>query len=74
MAHASAAPARAPQPEIETKDTLAVEQGSTAKIESPTHEEVACRAYELWIARGCPHGTADQDWFEAERELTSMKP
>jgi hypothetical protein len=35
----------------------------------PTHGEIAHRAYELFLARGAQHGHADQDWFEAEREL-----
>jgi hypothetical protein len=26
-------------------------------------------AYHLWIARGCPEGSADADWHEAERQL-----
>jgi hypothetical protein len=26
-------------------------------------------AYRLWIARGCPEGSADADWHEAERQL-----
>ena len=33
------------------------------------HEALAERAYELWQARGCPDGSAECDWFEAEREL-----
>ena len=27
------------------------------------------RAYERWQERGCPIGTADGDWLDAEREL-----
>jgi hypothetical protein len=27
------------------------------------------RAYARWQERGCPEGTAEQDWFEAELEL-----
>jgi hypothetical protein len=30
---------------------------------------IAARAYELWQARGCPEGSPDEDWFQAEREL-----
>jgi hypothetical protein len=26
-------------------------------------------AYRLWQGRGCPDGTAEQDWLEAERQL-----
>lgn len=33
------------------------------------HEKVAMRAYEKWFQRGCPAGTEQQDWHEAESEL-----
>lgn len=39
-------------------------------LPSPTHDEIAIRAFELWLANGCPDGTAEQDWFEAEAELS----
>ena len=35
----------------------------------PTHEEIACLAYAYWEARGHPYGSAEEDWFRAEREL-----
>ena len=35
----------------------------------PAHEEIARLAYLLWQGRGCPDGEAEQDWFEAERQL-----
>ena len=35
----------------------------------PTHEEIARLAYAYWEARGHPHGSAQEDWFRAEREL-----
>jgi hypothetical protein len=31
--------------------------------------QVAERAYFLWLDRGCPEGTADQDWVQAEIDL-----
>jgi DUF2934 family protein len=34
-----------------------------------TPEQVAERAYFHWIERGCPAGTAEEDWFHAEQEL-----
>ena len=37
----------------------------------PNHGEIARRAYELFLSRGAEHGHADQDWFEAERQLTA---
>jgi hypothetical protein len=33
------------------------------------HEKIAMRAYEKWCQRGRPHGSHQQDWLEAEREL-----
>lgn len=30
---------------------------------------IAERAYYRWQARGAPHGSDQQDWFEAERDL-----
>ena len=33
--------------------------------------EIAALAYFLWQQRGCPDGTADDDWSKAERELAS---
>jgi hypothetical protein len=34
-----------------------------------SRESIAELAYQLWIARGQPHGSHDQDWLEAERRL-----
>jgi hypothetical protein len=34
-----------------------------------THDEVARRAYDLFLARGCEHGHDRDDWLQAEREL-----
>ena len=33
-------------------------------------ELIALRAYELWKARGCPLGSPEKDWFQAEAEFT----
>ena len=37
----------------------------------PNHDQVAERAFRLWHARGCPEGSAEQDWLQAETELQS---
>jgi Protein of unknown function (DUF2934) len=36
---------------------------------SPTHDEVARRAYQLFEERGREPGREWEDWFRAEREL-----
>jgi hypothetical protein len=38
--------------------------------QAPTHEQIAVRAYEIFLARGGEHGKPNDDWFQAERELT----
>lgn len=35
--------------------------------EAPTEDQVAVRAYEIWVERGRPEGTDREVWFEAER-------
>ena len=35
------------------------------------HNDIAALAYQLWEARGCPHGSSDEDWFEAVKQLRS---
>jgi hypothetical protein len=32
-----------------------------------TNKSISELAYALWEARGCPHGSSEQDWLEAER-------
>lgn len=34
----------------------------------PNHEQIARRAYELFLARGGENGHAQEDWLQAERE------
>jgi hypothetical protein len=38
-------------------------------------QAVRAKAHQLWVDRGCPIGSAEADWYEAERllrEATSM--
>jgi hypothetical protein len=39
---------------------------STAK---PTKEEIAKRAYEIYLQKGCQPGQCEQNWKQAELEL-----
>ena len=36
---------------------------------APSHEEIARLAYTYWEARGRQHGSPEEDWYRAEREL-----
>jgi hypothetical protein len=35
----------------------------------PTEEQIAARAYQIYLERGGSDGKADDDWLQAEREL-----
>jgi hypothetical protein len=48
--------------------TAAAQPSSPSSV-APSHDAIARRAYLKWQARGCPSGTALQDWLEAESEL-----
>ena len=36
----------------------------------PSSEEIACRAYELYLQRGSEQGKDVEDWVRAETELS----
>ena len=40
-------------------------------MKTPTHEEVAQRAHQLWQDSGCPDGRDTEFWLDAERQLTA---
>jgi hypothetical protein len=33
------------------------------------HHEIAVLAYAFWQQRGCPEGSPEQDWYEAEQRV-----
>ena len=39
----------------------------------PTHEEIAVRAYELFLKRGLAPGAEIEDWLQAEKELVDER-
>ncbi len=49
---------------------------SKAAKSAPTHEEIALRAYQIYLERGGAPGNELEDWTRAERELLekSSKP
>jgi len=38
-------------------------------IDIEDQEEIARLAYSYWLARGCPEGSAEEDWLLAEQEV-----
>lgn len=45
------------------------ETPAEAPATPPTHEQIAALAKILWAARGCPEGSPEVDWFQAEQQL-----
>jgi DUF2934 family protein len=37
------------------------------------HARISCRAYELYVQRGCREGHAEEDWLDAEREILNRE-
>jgi len=42
---------------------------TTFKRSQPTNEQIAARAYEIFLRRGGSDGSDLEDWLQAEREL-----
>ena len=51
------------------EDRSMAERPAVEAAEVDTQQEIAARAHELWIERGCPVGSPDEDWFRAEEEI-----
>ena len=67
----AAASARSANPQLATGWSESLAEKKTAR--PATHEEIAKLAFSYWIARGAAHGSADQDWLRAERELVGQR-
>ena len=46
---------------------------SSQKQRRPTNEEIAARAYEMFLLHGASHGSDLEDWLRAEQELLERK-
>ncbi len=47
-------------------------KATPATTPAPTHHQIAQLAHRLWKERGGHHGSHEQDWLRAERELRGM--
>lgn len=68
-------PSKRPPAATAAEATNAVETTTTTtattSARTPSHDEIAQRAFELFLARGRQHGRAQEDWLTAERELSA---
>jgi hypothetical protein len=54
-----------------TRRGRSVQKAATEVVMS--HEDIARRAFEIYLARGAGDGEALADWVQAERELLGMQ-
>jgi hypothetical protein len=54
--------------------------GATATAPRPapkavkiTHQQIAQRAHEIWVKRGCKPGEDERNWLEAEKQLRAER-
>jgi len=59
-----------------TRISASPKKKQSAAKTRPTQDEIALRAYHIYLERGCTPGNPFDDWVRAERELTEnpIKP
>jgi len=55
------------------KSSLPTAKKARPAKNAPTHQEIAMRAYEIYLERGGAPGDALEDWTRAEQELAEKK-
>ncbi len=60
---------REPETSSSARPAEQVADDQPAGNSSPTHDEIALRAYECWHERGCANDSPETDWYRAELEL-----
>ncbi len=59
---------------VATAAAVGAVEGQPAEVApaiEPSQAEIAQLAYSYWEDRGCQHGSPEEDWLRAERELRS---
>lgn len=57
--------------ELSKTDSPQINSPQTAA--RPSHDEIAQRAYEIFLQRGCPEGRDMDHWLEAETQLMASR-
>ena len=50
----------------------AIEKKGLETPENVDETAIAALAYQIWLDRGCPAGSDQQDWFQAEADLKKL--
>ena len=52
-----------------TEEIKTVNRSSAPADAKPDHEKIKTLAYKLWVERGAPIGSPEEDWYRAEAQL-----
>jgi hypothetical protein len=55
------------------KTTSKQTQTATTTAAAPTYDQIAARAFEIYLRNGCCAGQDEQNWLQAESELRQAK-
>jgi hypothetical protein len=50
------------------KETVLPKNQASVSVDG---DAIAKLAYDLWVGRGCPDGSPEEDWYNAERLLAA---
>jgi len=59
--------------ELDSGSRLTIAAETDEQASGPDEQEIAGLAYQRWLERGRPQGSAEQDWLEAELELVARR-
>jgi len=65
--------ATASEPQNTASQLSGVEEPAMAEDPISEHENIARLAYSYWQERGCPEGSPEQDWLQAEQAVQINK-
>jgi hypothetical protein len=57
----------------EHTEQIRLEEMNEHRVATFGHSEIAELAHALWQARGGPHGSPDEDWFQAAHQLRARR-
>jgi hypothetical protein len=73
----SASTIKAPESKMSSSKTSRSTSTTISQTESarnqPSHDEIAARAYQIYLDRGGVDGSDQDDWLRAEQELAGRK-
>ena len=64
-----ATPKRAGKPDEQRIEGRPIQDEESIELNQLGYDDIARRAYEIYLARGDSDGNDQDDWLEAEREL-----